>query len=66
MKLNNCPACGSPAAIRYRRDDSKAIFHVWIQCNACGMRTRDFIDEQEPGINTSGGKFAAIAWNSTK
>lgn len=26
-------------------------------------RTREFIDTQEPGPDTTGGKFAALAWN---
>ena len=63
MRLNNCPACRSPAAIRSRAD-SRGRFRVWVQCENCGRRTRDFTDNQEPGQDTPGGKFAVIAWNS--
>ena len=64
MKLTSCPACGGPAAIRSRTDSRRHCFHVWAQCQHCGMKTREFTDRQEPGENSSGGKWAAIAWNS--
>ena len=63
MKLNNCPACNGPAAIRSRADSRRQCFRVWVQCELCGMRTRNFIDYQEPGPDSTGGKFAALAWN---
>lgn len=64
MTLNNCPNCRSPAAvIRYTKGIS-GIFHVWAQCEHCGRRTRDFIDNQEPTPDSTGGRFAALAWNS--
>lgn len=63
MTLNNCPNCRSPAAIRYQKSGS-GIFHVWAQCETCGRRTRDFLDYQEPTPDSTGGRFAALAWNS--
>lgn len=63
MTLNKCQICRGPAAIRSRADGSGRYFHVWAQCELCGTRTRDFIDYQEPGQDSTGGKFAALAWN---
>ncbi len=63
MKLCNCPACNGPAGIRYRTDSRRHCFRVWIECGTCRSRTREFIDTQEPGPDTTGGKFAALAWN---
>lgn len=64
MKINNCPACNGPAAIRYTK--GLQGFHVWIQCKSCGFKTREFDDKQEPTENITGGKFAIIAWNAAK
>lgn len=64
MFIKNCPACNSPAAIRYKKDDRRHCFHVWIECGQCGRRTREFTDMQEPDTGTGGGKWAVIAWNS--
>ena len=63
MTLNNCPVCGGPAAIRSRADGRGRYFRVWAQCEQCGTRTRDFTDNQEPGPDSAGGMFAALAWN---
>ena len=64
MTINRCRACGSVAAIQYRRDDKARVFRVWVQCSQCGRKTRAFVDGKEPTTATAGGKFAAIAWNS--
>ena len=64
MKINSCPACSGAAAIRYRHEGGRPVFRVWVQCELCGMRTREFADLQDPGPDSTGGKFAVIAWNS--
>ena len=42
------------------------IINVWIECNRCGYRTGSTYEDQDAGDNSSGAKFAAKLWNSTK
>ena len=65
MKINKCPVCGSPAAIRYRNVIKERNFRVWIECHKCGRRTREFLYNQTPTETSTGGRFAVITWNST-
>ncbi len=62
MTIKHCPVCDRPAQIRYRHTPDG--LRTWVQCELCGLRTREYIDVGQPSENSLGGKWAVITWNS--
>lgn len=61
MNLKSCPKCNGPAAIHTAPGGKPGMIHVYIQCELCGCRTKDFYDTD---TGKTGTMFAGIVWNS--
>lgn len=56
-----CPKCRGPAVIHKEPGGKPHVIRVYIQCERCKERTRDFYDTD---AGNSGTMFAGIVWNS--
>lgn len=64
VPLPNCSRCGQPAAIYTQYDREKSVYRVWAQCTGCGHSTRVFVDLTQPTADSTGTRFAKMAWNA--
>ena len=46
IKLDKCPMCGSSKIITHLSWD-KDVYSYYVQCDSCGLKTRNFEDEYE-------------------
>lgn len=46
IKLDKCPMCGSSKIITHL-SWNKDVYSYYIQCDSCGLKTRNFEDEYE-------------------
>lgn len=68
MELKCCPFCGQDASVIYRNYSARLRkYFVWVECEACGARSKASTSDDDPADNDEWSNTACrrctASWN---